>query len=247
MSYSNQKKIMVSHGDLTLCSTIKTLLEDQGFYVILARDGLKALQLLEIESPQLALLDIALPGLYGFEIVEFIRMTERMKDTKVILLASIYDKTRYKRPPTSLYGADDYIELHHISDSLIPKINHLLGMDTTRVVLVEDVSQRVKEVSLFPQDVRVSEAAHQGARRLARLIVSDIALYNQELVEKGVREGRFYELLKEDIKEAEAYYSKRVPPELLKHTSYLKDAFEEFIEKTKTRLGTDLKSSSSTN
>jgi len=33
---------------------------------------------------------------------------------------------RYKRTPTNLYGADDYIEKHHIPDILVPKLNKLI-------------------------------------------------------------------------------------------------------------------------
>ena len=44
---------------------------------------------------------------------------------KLILVPSIYDKTKYRREPVSLYGADDYIEEHDLSAKLIDAIKRI--------------------------------------------------------------------------------------------------------------------------
>ena len=46
----------------------------------------------------------------------------------VILIASVFNKTAYKRTPHSLYGADDYVEQHHIPDMLPVKLARLIGL-----------------------------------------------------------------------------------------------------------------------
>ena len=46
----------------------------------------------------------------------------------VVLVASVYRPTGYKRRPTRLYGADDYIEIHHLGDALSVKLRRLLGL-----------------------------------------------------------------------------------------------------------------------
>ncbi|MEK7689265.1 MAG: histidine kinase, partial [Deltaproteobacteria bacterium] len=169
----------------------------------------------------------------------------------------IYDKTRYKRMPTSIYGADDYIEMHHIPDDLVPKINKLLGRDENiarsplnthamefeAVVIDEErLYEKIKDIAA--QDIKVKipekggkDSAHEEAKRLARIIMSDIILYNQEAVESGLRNGNLLELLKADIKEGQAYYAKRVPADVRKGTSYLKNAFEELIAKMRKEIG----------
>lgn len=78
--------------------------------------------------------------------------------------------------------------------------------------------------------------AHAKAKRLARLIVSDIALYNQAAVEEGIRNNTFTELLAHDIKEARTLYAQRVPDEIRNTTTYLDDAFEELIARKKREL-----------
>ena len=64
------------------------------------------------------------------------------------------------------------------------------------------------------------EAQHEEARRLARLLVSEIKLYNEEQVEEGRRKKDIYERLKEDIDRSRQMYEERVEPRILKSTDY---------------------------
>jgi hypothetical protein len=64
------------------------------------------------------------------------------------------------------------------------------------------------------------EAIHEEARRLARLLVSEIKLYNEEQVEAGRRNRDIYERLREDIDRSRQMYEERVDPKLLKTTDY---------------------------
>jgi len=64
------------------------------------------------------------------------------------------------------------------------------------------------------------EAQHEEARRLARLLVSEIKLYNEEQVEEGRRKKDVYERLREDIDRSRQMYEERVEPRILKSTDY---------------------------
>ncbi len=52
------------------------------------------------------------------------------------------------------------------------------------------------------------------ARRLARAIVSDVAIYNREKVEEGIRNDSIFELLSEQLEEGREHFKSRVSPEL---------------------------------
>lgn len=52
------------------------------------------------------------------------------------------------------------------------------------------------------------------ARRLARAIISDIAIYNREKVERGIREDSIFDLLADEIEEGRQHFMSRVAPEL---------------------------------
>jgi hypothetical protein len=64
------------------------------------------------------------------------------------------------------------------------------------------------------------EALHEEARRLARLLVSEIKLYNEERVEEGRRNRDIYERLKEDIDHSREMYEARVEPRIVRTTDY---------------------------
>jgi hypothetical protein len=52
------------------------------------------------------------------------------------------------------------------------------------------------------------------ARRLARAIISDIAIYNREKVEQGIKNDSIFDLLAEEIEEGRQHFASRVAPEL---------------------------------
>ena len=60
----------------------------------------------------------------------------------------------------------------------------------------------------------------QVAKRLARAIVSDIALYNKEKVEKSIKDDNIFDALKIELDEGEELYISRVDPELVKETNF---------------------------
>lgn len=64
----------------------------------------------------------------------------------------------------------------------------------------------------------VDTAEH--ARRLARAIISDIAIYNRGKVEQGIRDDSIFDLLKDDLEEGRHHFAGRVTPELAASNIY---------------------------
>ncbi|GFO60850.1 hypothetical protein GMST_31750 [Geomonas silvestris] len=52
------------------------------------------------------------------------------------------------------------------------------------------------------------------ARRLARAIVSDVAIYNRDKVEQGIKEDNIFELLNDALTEGREHFESRVTPEI---------------------------------
>ena len=92
-----------------------------------AADGLDALKKATALKPRVMIVDVGLTGIYGFELCERLKGDPDTRNIKIILLSSVYGLTAYKRNPVTLYGADDFIEKHHIPDKLIPKLRQLLS------------------------------------------------------------------------------------------------------------------------
>jgi predicted Zn finger-like uncharacterized protein len=249
--------VLLANESPDFCLAVKNILGiDQSFDVLSCNDGKSALAIIEDKLPDVVVLDVALPLMYGFQVCEAIRKNPVMAAVKIILIAAIYDKTRYRREPISLYGADDYIEKHSIPDLLAAKIHHLVsgrepvkGTDAEEIPVATNEGDAAQEIikpentamEMFMDEERESgtvtdrenSEAHVKARRLARLIVSDIVLYNQELVEEGIRTDSFYALLETDILEGRALYEQRIADEIRSCTSYLEEYFEAFIMQKK--------------
>jgi hypothetical protein len=62
--------------------------------------------------------------------------------------------------------------------------------------------------------------AEDAARRLARAIASDLSLYNEEKIVRGIENDNLFEELAEEIEEGRALYKSRVVPDLYKKNYY---------------------------
>ena len=67
---------------------LRILLESDCFRVFEAADGAKALEVLRSEQPDIILMDLAMPGLDGFETIRRIRDIDKFQDTPIIVLTA---------------------------------------------------------------------------------------------------------------------------------------------------------------
>lgn len=69
------------------------------------------------------------------------------------------------------------------------------------------------------------------ARRIARAVVSDIAMYNAKKVEEGIAKDNLFDLLKAEIEEGRTYYASRVDPEIAQNTNFFNHALIDLLVK----------------
>jgi hypothetical protein len=96
--------------------------------------------------------------------------------------------------------------------------------------------------SAMPTSVPLGEEekAHNDARRFARLLVSEIKLYNEQKVAEGRRGGDLYDRLKEDIDRSRQMYEKRVTPGVSTKFDYFYDELVSTLaEGDPSKLGSD--------
>ena len=74
---------------------------------------------------------------------------------------------------------------------------------------------------------------HERAKRLARLIVADIILYNQDKIAEGVKNDTLFSLLEKDISEGRKYYDRQVDPAVAQESAYFDWALVDQLVKTK--------------
>jgi len=68
------------------------LLSIDGYDIAMVEDGREALGWLQLNTPDLAILDVAMPFMNGIEVAERIRRVSRLKDVKVIVLTAVRDE-----------------------------------------------------------------------------------------------------------------------------------------------------------
>jgi hypothetical protein len=67
------------------------------------------------------------------------------------------------------------------------------------------------------------------AKRLARVLVSDILYYNRERRDQALRDGTLMTALSEEIKKSWELYKEKVGPDAAQSTSYFKEALNEIL------------------
>ncbi len=119
------KKILVVDDEDIARVTISDLLTREGYEVIQATSGSKALEMLAQENPDLVILDVMLPGMDGYEVCETIRqMPEPLSKIPIILLSAL--NTILGRKTGLEAGADLYLTKPFDPKELRLKVRSLL-------------------------------------------------------------------------------------------------------------------------
>lgn len=101
------KKILIVEDDEMIASMYKTKLEQEGLVVLMANNGAQGLSMAMSQSPDLVLLDIIMPQLDGFTVLQELRSSLKMKTTPIIMLTNL--GTDEDKKKGSEYGATDYL------------------------------------------------------------------------------------------------------------------------------------------
>lgn len=171
--------VLVAHGSEALSEQIGVAIGGAGMTPVRVARGDEALAVFSKLAPRALVLDVALDEVMAFQIIDWVRTRSEHRQAKVVLVASVFNRTAYKRKPSSLYGADDYVEQHHIGDELPRKLRQLLGLSRLEPAAKPAVTREL--------DARHDLAGRERVRALARQIVSDIALYHQEDIARAAR------------------------------------------------------------
>lgn len=115
---------MIVEDDRLLRDMMSRKLEKEGYEVILVVDGSEAESKIKEERPDVVLLDLILPGVNGFEILEAIKKDDNLKDIPVIILSNLGQKSEVDRGIE--LGASDYLVKAHFTPSeIIEKLKKL--------------------------------------------------------------------------------------------------------------------------
>lgn len=218
--------VLIADEPRAFRSFLRKSLEEMGCRVIVLDDGSATEEYLrDSETPHVAFLNVVLRNVMGFEICEKIRANPALKKIRIVLIGAIFRIDRFRRNPANLYGADDYIEEFIVRQDLRERMRKLLGLP-----MIEEPGNDDSR----PYDLT------EYAQRLARIILSDILLYNLENADRWIMEDKFRTELAAEIQEGEQYFLSKISsdrpevPEIYHHTidEYLRKRKRELAEKT---------------
>jgi len=118
------KKILIADDEPNIVAAIEFLLQQGGYEVHIARDGEKALELVEACMPDLVLLDVMMPHKSGYEVCKRMRERADWRHIKIVMLSA---KGRDAEVAKGLsVGADLYVTKPFSTRELMARIKGLL-------------------------------------------------------------------------------------------------------------------------
>lgn len=171
--------VLFAHERRSVARVVDRVLSIAGFSMVSVTDGRAAREALASRHWAALVVDVALPGVPGYELCAEAKTKEHGHTGAdvVVLVASVYRRTSYKRQPSRLYGADDYVEIHHLCDSLPDKLFEHLRLQAPQPAL--EAQEAAREALRVEGDTRMQETDDHA---LASLIVADMVLYNGDAI-----------------------------------------------------------------
>ena len=242
--------LLLAEPDADVAKMVAGYLRRWQIDTTVVHDGAQALLFLHREKPGAAIVGARLPGLRGAELVEIVRCTAELAEVKLIRVVSGDEAAG------SHFEADHALESGDLPDGLAPILERL-GLGTRPATRAPGRGPRVAAAAPAPSVVETPEDPPSqvetapapprskgrrrrpplsddpeiaAAERLARIIVSDIILYNDEKFAKAVRDGNAATALEPELKEAGQLFEQRIPEEVRAKCPFLVEELERRAE-----------------
>lgn len=124
---SHNKKILLVEDDDSLATVYQTRLQAEGFDTRRVPNGEDALAVALEYKPDLILLDVMMPKVSGFDVLDILRNTPDTTNVKIIMLTALSQDTDKQRAQE--LGADDYlVKSQVVIADVVDRIKQHLGM-----------------------------------------------------------------------------------------------------------------------
>ncbi|MFL5802377.1 MAG: response regulator [Roseiflexaceae bacterium] len=150
-----QSTVLIVDDEPSMRNILTALLQNQGYRLVLATNGIEALNQAAAVRPDVILLDVMMPGLDGFEVCRRIRATPHLADVSLLLITALDD--RDSRLQGIEAGADDFISKPFDRFELRARVRMITQLNRSRRLMLERAKfERVVELS--PNGIMVLDA-----------------------------------------------------------------------------------------
>ena len=120
----NMKKILIVDDEPNIVMSLEYIFKKENFEVFIARDGSEALEIAELNVPDIILLDIMMPNVDGYQVLRFLKESVKLRDIKVVFLSA---KNKLSDIELGLQlGADKYITKPFSTKKIVKEVQDLL-------------------------------------------------------------------------------------------------------------------------
>ena len=117
--------ILVADDEQDIRELVAYRLSRSGYTIIEARDGEEAFQLAADQSPDMAVLDVMMPRLNGFDLTERLRLTPATRRLPILLMSASVQEADISRGFAA--GADGYLTKPFTPDQLLTRVRDVLS------------------------------------------------------------------------------------------------------------------------
>jgi two-component system alkaline phosphatase synthesis response regulator PhoP len=148
-------RVLLVEDETSLADTIKLNFELEGYHVVHAADGKKALKLFKSERFNLVVLDVMLPEMDGFTVCQSIRL----ENTEVPILMLTAKNTSADRITGLKTGADDYLAKPFNLEELLLRVSNLIrrGLRNAKTPEVNAVSINGNKIDFAQMEIKTAK------------------------------------------------------------------------------------------
>jgi two-component system alkaline phosphatase synthesis response regulator PhoP len=124
-----QPYILVVDDDPDILDGILAVLESQPYRLQTARDGKRCLEMMDVERPDLLILDLLMPRMDGFAVIRFLRENPAYDKLPILVLTTVVEdasRRRYELETGMSMDVQDYIQKPVLPGELIRRVKRIL-------------------------------------------------------------------------------------------------------------------------
>lgn len=159
---SNKSTILVVDDSLVNLAALNEILEQQGFNVLLANSGQRALTVAKENRPDLILLDVVMSGWDGYETCQQIKADSKLSNIPILFISGLGD-TQNKIKAFQAGGVD-YVSKPFQNDELLARVATHIELSKLRSNLEKEVENQTAKIRSLMSELQLSyQKAHEGS------------------------------------------------------------------------------------
>ncbi len=180
---SHRGKVLIIDDDPDLRDAISRMLSKEGFWAVAAADGEEGLRLAKSIRPDAITLDIAMPGIDGWQVLAMLKEDPELTTIPVVLLTIIEDKAR-----GFTKGAAEYLQKPVSRDQLIAVLSRLLpNRGSSPILIIEDDATTMEGLRrILEKEGLATRCVHDGLEGLRSMEESIPSLVLLDLMMPGM-------------------------------------------------------------